>query len=245
MATFGRRSKGARFRRGRGRTAFVALAMLLYLVLGAFAVSQFVANPAARSRSLSAAAGAPEAVAGQLRRGTELIGSKVVTVARPAPPAPESFHLAAGPILPSRLRIPSIGVDAPVAGVGLLSDGSMAVPDNLWSLGWLSSGSRPGQPGRSVIAGHRGIGTPAVFSHLENVRPGEWVYVSDAAGGELVYEVTHVVSLDLSADSQVEVFGPTAQRQLVLITCIGRYSSSTHTYDHRLVVFGRLLTPKL
>jgi hypothetical protein len=29
----------------------------------------------------------------------------------------------------------------------------------------------------------------------------------------------------------------------VLITCFGKYSSSTRTYDHRLVVFSRLLPP--
>jgi LPXTG-site transpeptidase (sortase) family protein len=160
---------------------------------------------------------------------------------KPAPLASETFHFASGPILPSRLRIPSIGVDAQVVGVGLLRDGSMDVPDNLWTTAWLSSGARPGQPGASVIAGHRGIGTPAVFSHLENVRPGDRIYVSDAAGGELAYEVTGVVSVDLSPATQVDVFGSTATQQLVLITCFGKYSSGTGTYDHRLVVVTRLL----
>jgi LPXTG-site transpeptidase (sortase) family protein len=185
----------------------------------------------------------PEAAFAGPKADTELIGSKVVTVAKPPPPAAESFHPVTGPILPSRLRIPSIGVDAQVVGVGLLSDGSMDVPDNLWSTAWLSSGARPGQPGPSVIAGHRGVGTPAVFSHLENARPGDRIYVSDATGGELVYEVTGVVSVDLSPSTQVDVFGPTATQQLVLITCFGKYSSSTGTYDHRLVVVTRLLPP--
>src|SRR6202521_1216126 len=124
------------------------------------AASQFVMHSTARSSSPSTAGVA------ELPPGTELIGSKVVTVAKPAPPAAETFHAASGPISPSRLRIPSIGVDATVVGVGLLSDGSMDVPDNLWISAWLSSGARPGQTGTSVIAGHRGIGTPAVFSHL-------------------------------------------------------------------------------
>jgi hypothetical protein len=39
----------------------------------------------------------------------------------------------------------------------------------------------------------------------------------------------------------MQVFGPTTQQQLVLITCFGRYSNATRTYDHRLVVFSRLL----
>jgi LPXTG-site transpeptidase (sortase) family protein len=174
--------------------------------------------------------------------GTELIGTTVVAEAKPAPPpVEETFHFANGPITPARLRIPAIGVDAPVGRVGLLRDGSMAVPDNLWISAWLATGARPGQAGSAVIAGHRGIGTPALFSHLENLRPGEKIHVSDTGGGELVYEVTRVAMLDLSAESQVEVFGKTSQQQLVLVTCFGQYSRTSRSYDHRLVVFSRLL----
>jgi LPXTG-site transpeptidase (sortase) family protein len=196
------------------------------------AISSFPTPPAA--------VGSPAPIAQE--PGTELIASTVVTQAKPAPPpVEESFHSAAGPITPARLRIPSIAVDAPVAGVGLLPDGSMAVPDNLWVSAWLSSGARPGQAGSAVIAGHRGISTPGLFGHLENVRPGDRIRVSDAGGGELVYQVTRVASLDLSTATQLEVFGPTTQQQLVLITCFGQYLRNTRTYDHRLVVFSRLL----
>jgi LPXTG-site transpeptidase (sortase) family protein len=226
-----------RFRPRRRRPPFGALPVIFCLVLGMFVGSQLASRPAAGS------APSPPETAAEGLPANVLIGSKVVTVAKPPPPAPESFHPAAGPISPSRLRIPSIGVDARVVGVGLLSDGSMDVPDNLWTLAWLSSSAHPGHPGSSVLAGHRGIGTPAVFSHLENVRPGERIFVSDAAGGELVYEVTSVLSVDLSPSAQVDVFAPTPTQQLVLITCFGTYSSSTHTYDHRLVVVTRLLPP--
>ncbi len=238
----GLRRNRVRFRPRRRRPAFGVRPVLTCLVLGMVAGSQLVTNPAVVSTSPPAAPNAAEtAVAAPA--GAELIGTKVVTEAKPRPPVAESFHGVTGPILPSRLRIPSIGVDAPVVGVGLLSDGSMDVPDNLWTTAWLSSGARPGQPGPSVIAGHRGIDTPAVFSHLEDVRPGERIFVSDAAGAELVYEVTGVVSVDLSPSSQVDVFGPTTMQQLVLITCFGKYSSIARTYDHRLVVVARLLPP--
>jgi LPXTG-site transpeptidase (sortase) family protein len=216
---------------------------MLCLVLCTFAIGRFVTHPTATSASPSVATGPPQAASAGPPADTVLIGTKVVTVAKPAVPTTETFHQATGPIVPSRLRIPAIGVDAQVVGVGLLSDGSMDVPDNLWTSAWLSSGARPGQPGASVIAGHRGIGTPAVFSHLENVRPGERIFVSDAAGGELVYEVIGVVSVDLSTASQLDVFGPTGAQELELITCFGTYSSSARTYDHRLVVSSRLVSP--
>jgi LPXTG-site transpeptidase (sortase) family protein len=155
----------------------------------------------------------------------------------------ETFNRVSGPITPSRLRIPTIGVDAWVGAVGLRSDGSMDVPNNLWTSSWLATGPKPGQPGNAVIAAHRGVGSPALFSHLENVRPGDLIYVSDAAGNEIAYSVTAVVSLDLSVSSQREVFAPATAQQLVLITCFGRYISSARTYDHRLVVVGQPLPP--
>ena len=237
----GLRGNRVRFRQRRRRPAFGVLPLVFCLVLGMVDGTQLMTRSTAGSTSPRAAPSAPATAVAGLPADTQLIGSKVVTVAKPPPPAPESFRPAIGPILPSRLRIPSIGVDARVVGVGLLRDGSMDVPDNLWTTAWLSSSARPGQPGPSVIAGHRGIGTPAVFSHLEGVRPGDKIFVSDAAGGELVYEVTGVVSVALGPSAQLDVFGPTATQQLVLITCFGKYSSSTGTYDHRLVVVTRLL----
>jgi LPXTG-site transpeptidase (sortase) family protein len=213
----------------------------LGLVVCALWVNPSVAQPVTGSMPASATSSSVPTEAGA---GTVLIGTTLVSEAKPAPPpVEETFHAAAGPITPARLRIPSIGVDAPVGKVGLLRDGSMGVPDNLWVSGWLSSSARPGQAGSSVIAGHRGIGTPGLFSRLEDVRPNDRVHVSDAGGGELVYEVTRVASLDLSVASQIEVFGRTSQQQLVLVTCIGQYSRTSRTYDHRLVVFSRLLQP--
>jgi LPXTG-site transpeptidase (sortase) family protein len=228
-----------RFRKRRRRPSFGAVAAMLCLAIGALALSPSMSHPAASSNDAIAT------VTTNVPAGAELIGSTVVTEAKPAPPTPveESFYSATGPITPSRLRIPSIGVDAPVSRVGLLRDGSMGVPDNLWISGWLASSARPGQAGSSVIAGHRGIGTPALFSHLEDVRPGDKIHVADGSRGELVYEVTRVASLDLTVASEVQVFGRTSQQQLVLITCFGQYLRTSRTYDHRLVVFSRLLPP--
>jgi LPXTG-site transpeptidase (sortase) family protein len=234
VAVMATRVRSVRFRQRRRRPSVVAIPVLICLLTGGLAFSSLPAS----NQPSSARAPAPVAAA---EVGTELIGATVVTESKPAPPVEESFHTAAGPITPTRLRIPSIGVDAPVAGVGLLPDGSMAVPDNLWVSAWLSSGARPGQAGSAVIAGHRGIGTPGLFGHLENVKAGDRIHVSDTGGGELVYQVTRVASLDVSTATQLQVFGPTTQQQLVLITCVGQYSRSTRTYDHRLVVFSRLL----
>jgi LPXTG-site transpeptidase (sortase) family protein len=238
-AWLGRR---VRFRQRRRRPAF-ALPALISLAVCGLAVSQAMPAPITAPAASSPAVVAQAPIAPADRTSAELIGPTAVSVAKPSPPTVEEFHAAGGAIVPSRIRIAAIGVDAPVAGVGLLPDGSMGVPNNLWIGAWLSSSARPGQAGNAVIAGHRGIGSPGLFGYLESVRPGDRIRVSDASNGELVYEVTRVESLDVSADSQMQVFAPTTHPQLVLVTCFGQYSRTTLTYDHRLVVFSRLLPP--
>jgi LPXTG-site transpeptidase (sortase) family protein len=222
----GQRQATSPQRHGVGRLAICLLAIAFSLAPSSLSLGELASQPAVA-----------------LAPGTQLIGSKVVSMLAPAAPTAEMFHRVTGPIIPSRLRIPSIGVDSVVGAVGLRADGSLDVPDNLWTSSWWAGGARPGQAGNAVIAGHRGVGTPALFSHLENVKPGDWIYVSDAAGNELVYMVTRVASLDLSNSTRVAVFenGPTSQ--VVLITCFGNYIASARTYDHRLVVFSRPLLP--
>ena len=219
-ARAGRRRSRSADHQSSERVAVGLLAVALSLALSSFSIGEPASVPSP---------------------GTQVIGGKVVSVDAPPAPKAEIVHQVAGAIFPSRLRIPSIGVDAAISAVGLRPDGSMDAPDNLWTSSWLATGPRPGQAGNAVIAGHRGVGTPALFSHFEKVQPGDRIYVSDGAGGELIYVVTRVASLDLSTSTQVAVFAPTATQHLVLVTCFGKYVESARTYDHRLVVFSEPL----
>jgi len=241
VAMVGRRRRRLRFRQRQSRPALGAMPALIGIVVCALATGQFVPAQNILSRASTTTA-ATSVVADEVGARAGLVGPANVAQVAPANPVEMTFHAAVGAITPSRLRIPSIGVDAAVAGVGLMADGSMGVPNDLWTSTWLSSSARPGQTGSAVIAGHRGVGTQALFSHLENMRPGDRIHVSDASGGELVYQVTRVASMDLSDATQLQVFGPTTDQRLVLITCYGHYSRSTRTYDQRLVVFSRLVT---
>jgi LPXTG-site transpeptidase (sortase) family protein len=225
-ARFGRRRSRKQQDRSPGRVTVGLVAGLLSMAIISVSAGDLATNAA------------PTATLGPVA-GTQLIGSAAVVMNPPPAPPAETFRTVTGSIVPSRLRIPAIGVDSWIGAVALRNDGSMNVPDNLWTSSWLASGPRPGQPGNAVIAGHRGVGTPALFSHLETVQAGDRIYVSDAAGNQLIYEVTRVASMDLSTSTQVAVFGPTSGQNLVLITCFGRYIPSARTYDHRLVVFSR------
>ena len=235
LAGVGRRRTRARFGRRRSRKQLDRSPGRVTVGLVAGMLSMAIISVSAGDL----AATAPPAVTLGPVAGTQLIGSAAVVVNPPPAPPAETFRTVTGSIVPSRLRIPAIGVDSWIGAVALRKDGSMNVPDNLWTSSWLATGPRPGQPGNAVIAGHRGVGTPALFSHLETVQPGDRIYVSDAAGNQLIYVVTRVASMDLSTSTQVAVFGPTSGQNLVLITCFGRYIPSARTYDHRLVVFSR------
>src|SRR6185369_4384139 len=55
---------------------------------------------------------------------------------------------------PTRLRIETAGVNAPVQRVGVGKSGNMAVPTNYTDVGWYREGVVPGEAGSAVIDGH-------------------------------------------------------------------------------------------
>jgi sortase (surface protein transpeptidase) len=140
-----------------------------------------------------------------------------------------------------RLRIPALGLQTAIEPVGLRA-GAMDVPTNVWDVGWLRVGPRPGAVGNAVIDGHLDSTTgPAVFLSLRNLRVGDRIYVTDQAGRERGFVVTALESYPLAAAPLVRIFGPTSGRQLNLITCSGTWQAWEHLYDQRLVVYSQLL----
>ena len=146
------------------------------------------------------------------------------------------------PITPSHIKIPSIGVDASVQQVGKKPDGSMATPTNFEDVGWYDLGSKPGDPGNAVIAGHvnNALTTSGVFEHLSDVKVGDYITVSDASGKTLVYVVFETDQYPVSEAPAASIFSGSGPSQLVLITCDGAWDASTHSYDKRFVVYARL-----
>ena len=51
---------------------------------------------------------------------------------------------------PERLRVPSVGIDAPILPIGLDRDGALAVPERVDVGGWWSGGAVPGEAGPTV-----------------------------------------------------------------------------------------------
>src|SRR5260370_30265777 len=90
----------------------------------------------------------------------------------------------------------SIGVDAPIEPVGLHAEHAMAAPSRLDNVGWFSRGPAPGQGGEAVIDGHYGLpSTPAVFRHLDQLRPRDTMQAIWPDGRPLPFPIATVAVL--------------------------------------------------
>src|SRR6266567_5841284 len=152
----------------------------------------------------------------------------------------------ASPVPPPfvRLLIPAIGVNASIESVGVRPDGTMETPaQRPWSdVGWYNSGSRPGERGSAVIAGHldRPGGNPAVFWRLRYLRVGDSVLVVDASGKALRFHVTRIIFVQPQDAPVQDIFGNTAGSFLNLTTCAGDWIPTQHQTALRLVVYTSL-----
>jgi hypothetical protein len=156
-----------------------------------------------------------------------LAGSLDVAAARPAPRGQ-----------PTRLRIPAIGVDAGLVALVIGGDGTLVPPVDYHRPGWYADGTPPGQTGPAVIAGHVDSATgPAVFAQLHELAAGDMVEVERATGW-LRFVVTRLGWYPKSRFPTAEVYGPTPDAQLRLITCGGGFDHSRRSYTDNLVVYA-------
>jgi LPXTG-site transpeptidase (sortase) family protein len=146
---------------------------------------------------------------------------------------------------PSRLIIPSIGVDAHIQSVGLYwnGDGTMSIPTNFTDVGWYNGGPLPGAVGSAVIDGHldgRNV-KEAVFYNLGSLTPGALVEVVDNDGTVLQFEVVDVKTYDYNATTTDIFSSDTGESRLNLITCAGSWDKTQGLYNKRVVVFTKLI----
>jgi len=141
-------------------------------------------------------------------------------------------------LVPARLRIPAIGVDAKVEQVGQKADGTMGAPTVFGEVAWYAPGQKPGTPGNAVFAGHvdNALTTAGVFEHLSILKKGDYVTVADASGKTIVYRVISSTSYAANEAPLAQIFATAGPQGLVLITCTGDWVTSQHQFDQRLVV---------
>ena len=142
--------------------------------------------------------------------------------------------------LPVHLRIPALGVNAPVVYVGLGLDDSMDMPKDPNDAAWFNLGPRPGENGSAVIAGHYGWKNdiPAIFDDLSRLKKGNEIYVEDDNGTTITFIVREIRNFTSNADAK-DVFGQgDGKAHLNLITCEGVWNDTDKSYPKRLVVFA-------
>ena len=171
---------------------------------------------------------APRPVAPSTKKNTPKPSPLPTTSAAPAPAQP-----------PVRLRIPAIGVDAPVGPVGIDDRGDMAIPEQVQDIGWYKFGPAPGaDKGSAVLSGHvdsaqQGLGA---FSRLGDVKAGDVITVTDAAGRQLSYRVVGKEAFDKKSVPLADLFSRSGAARLTLITCGGAFDSAALSYVDNIVV---------
>ncbi len=191
----------------------------------------------------------PENAGGRFEVLLGLLGAETLTknrqvLDRPVAQVPDytAPPVVVAPVgAPVTLTIPAIAVGAPIGPVGLDAAGNMAAPQTATDTVWYAPGVRPGQPGNAAIAGHvdfAGVG-PAVFWDVQRLTVGTEIFVTDDAGKQRRFLVTAVENYPAEQAPLERIFGPSAEANLNLISCLGNFDPVTRSYDRRVVVYTR------
>jgi len=143
-------------------------------------------------------------------------------------------------VLPIRLKIPKIGLDAAIESIGLTAQGAVDVPQDPGNAAWYNIGPFPGDVGSAVITGHFGRwknGDDSVFDNLNKLSAGDSLSIEDENGVKTNFVVRELRLYDQN-ETVPEVFiSNDGKAHLNLITCDGIWNSTSKTFSKRLVVF--------
>jgi LPXTG-site transpeptidase (sortase) family protein len=179
---------------------------------------------------------------------TELVSptpSEVVAEPSPTPevtPEPTATPMPTPTIdpaslIPSRLVIPAINLDAPVIEVGwdtkevngeLVSN--WIVPD-MFAAGWHTTSARPGEPGNTVLNGHHNI-NGEVFRYLVDLEPDDEIVVYTGETPHYYAVAERHILEEKYASPEVRLenakfIKPTEDERVTLVTC-WPYTNNTH-----------------
>lgn len=150
-------------------------------------------------------------------------------------------------VVPQRLIIPAINLDAPVIEAekeSITTEGVVyeqwLAPD-LFSAGWHTDSAGLGQIGNMVFNGHHNI-NGEVFKDLEKLQVGDRISVYGEDSQRYGYIVTNVLILperDVTLEERLENARwilPSTDQRLTMVTCWPYYSNT-----HRLIIVARPL----
>lgn len=166
---------------------------------------------------------------------------KVLSTVKPTAAQLSSF--VASPNDPKYLNIPSIGVHTTISPVGLLSNGALGTPYNVYYTDWYNQSALPGQPGAELIDGHVSSWTSkGVFYYIDKLVPGDTIQVVNGAGKDFNYVVVKSQIYPANSVDMNAAVTPinSAYPGLNLITCTGQVIPNTSLFNERIIVFAEL-----
>ena len=212
----------------RRRARILLPAAVSVLVAFVVATGYLMLREPAGADKLGRWAGTPSAAAVPVRPSEDMAG------------APNPFRTVpsdlSGP--PTRLRVAAIGVDTSLETLKLAADGELQPPRTNEQAGWYADGTAPGDVGPAVLAGHVDSRQgPAVFYRLREITAGDKIEVT-RGDRTVTFTVTATAWYPKKAFPTEEVYGPTPDRQLRLITCGGVFDRTLRSYTDNLVVYA-------
>lgn len=198
-----------------------------------------VATPVPSTAS-SPATATPEPRRSSTAGNTDASGASAGKLQDPSQTVPSAGTSGAAPV---RISIPAIGVDAPLEVLSLDAENALQPPVAWDAAGWYDRSPVPGERGPSVIAGHLvAPDGPAVFVGLGALGPGDRVTVTQADGSTDTFAVDRTISAERTDSFPTEeIYGPTPDAQLRLITCDGEYDPARGHWTRNMVVFATAL----
>jgi sortase (surface protein transpeptidase) len=119
--------------------------------------------------------------------------------------------------------------------------GAIEIPNEWQVAGWYAEGVRPGQVGPAVIVGHVDSRQgPAVFYRLREMRRGDKIKITRRDGSVVTFVVDRLEQHAKTRFPTDDVYLPTLEPALRLVTCDGTFDRSTGHYRDNLVVFAHL-----
>ena len=149
------------------------------------------------------------------------------------------------PTHPKYKNIPAIAVaNTRILQLGLLSNDSIAVPDNIYDTGWYDRSSKPGQTGAMFIYGHVSSWTAdGVFYKLKELTAGDKIIITSGDNTTYTYQVVSTKIYPYNNVDMNQVLAPIESNTpgLNLMTCTGQIIRGTSEFSERLVVFTSLV----
>lgn len=138
-------------------------------------------------------------------------------------------------LTPVKIYFTERDIVSDIVPVGIV-DGAMDTVDDAKLAAWLVDSATPGDPGNSIINGHRTWKKVlGYFSVLKDMELGEEIAIELEDGSVRYFEVVSndVYRIDNHPTSIMELGGET---RVTLITCLGDYNPAIGTSESRVVV---------